>query len=344
MTNQQGASEPLVSMLYRSRATVSFGETDLYDLVDGARDRNRHRQVTSALFFERGKFFQWLEGPRTAVDRLFDKIGGDPRHTDVEIVSAGPIRNRVFSGWNLRLFRDRPSIPGRLPLADPCPDCSRSGCAAHHAALDLARGDDSSFSAVLEAASGRPEVQVCLGEQVLYRHAELWAEDACGEAEITIGQALALAAIRRAIAPSSAILAPAFDRRILVTSLPGEPHYMRAVLATHTLKAAGYPTDYLPALSKEELSKTLAKTPYFGIVIVAGHSYLREREKLAIQEICDLARAQSGSMPRVAVYGRLEDQADGLDRVSGADRLCASALRLPAAFRRGTAGYQAAGA
>jgi hypothetical protein len=72
-----------LSPLYRSEATEPFGESDLYDVADGARERNRRRRITGALFYESGKLFQWLEGPRKTVNELFEKIGRDPRHFDV---------------------------------------------------------------------------------------------------------------------------------------------------------------------------------------------------------------------------------------------------------------------
>ncbi len=321
-------------MLYRSEATVPFGESELYDLADGARVRNRRKRVTGALFYEGGKFFQWLEGPRGTVNDLFDRIGRDPRHSDVELVSVGRTKIRVFADWNLRLFRDRRSIPYRLPLADPCDDCQTSCDVARAAARDLTRGDDRALRNVLDEASGQLDVQVCFVERLMRGFTELWANDECEHAEVVIGQALALAAFRHAVLSETSNVFPNCDRQILVSPLPGEPHYLRATLATTMLSAAGYPTRYLPAVSDAELVRELESSRYMGLVLVAGDAFLSTSQEHGLRALCDRLIPRSGAKIRTAIYGRLPATSRGLDDVAGIDRLCASALRLPDVFDR----------
>ena len=56
-------------------------------------------------------FVQALEGDSKAVTALFNRIANDPRHRDVELVSHGPIGNRRFEEWGMRLV-DLYDLPG----------------------------------------------------------------------------------------------------------------------------------------------------------------------------------------------------------------------------------------
>jgi Sensors of blue-light using FAD len=44
---------------------------------------------------------QVLEGGRSAVNRLYNRIANDPRHTDVELLSYEEISERRFAGWSM---------------------------------------------------------------------------------------------------------------------------------------------------------------------------------------------------------------------------------------------------
>ncbi len=44
--------------------------------------------ITGVLCFSEGIFLQVLEGGRSAVNRLYNRIAADPRHTDVELLAT----------------------------------------------------------------------------------------------------------------------------------------------------------------------------------------------------------------------------------------------------------------
>ena len=46
-------------------------------------------------------YLQVLEGGRTAVNRLYNRIVADPRHKDVELLSYQQIGERHFAGWSM---------------------------------------------------------------------------------------------------------------------------------------------------------------------------------------------------------------------------------------------------
>ena len=99
---------PLATLIYRSRATAAFGAIQLGQLLEHARNRNRTLSITGMLVYDDGHFFQWLEGPAIAVDKLWRVIQNDPRHRDVRLLGRHSIPVRLFGDWEMRLALGRP--------------------------------------------------------------------------------------------------------------------------------------------------------------------------------------------------------------------------------------------
>jgi hypothetical protein len=92
----------MFALAYVSRATQEFDDAALVELARKASDVNRQLRVTGYLNYKRGEFFQYLEGARTHVLDLMDKIAADERHEVVNVVHLGEIESRRFSDWNMR--------------------------------------------------------------------------------------------------------------------------------------------------------------------------------------------------------------------------------------------------
>lgn len=94
---------PLATLIYRSRATAEFDPAILAKLLEHARSRNRSLSITGMLVYDDGNFFQWLEGPALAVDKLWRAIETDSRHCDLQILGRHSIPVRLFGDWEMRL-------------------------------------------------------------------------------------------------------------------------------------------------------------------------------------------------------------------------------------------------
>lgn len=55
--------------------------------------------ITGALVFNDHYFAQILEGDRKSVTKTFCRLVGDDRHSDIVILDAQPVDNRLFDGW-----------------------------------------------------------------------------------------------------------------------------------------------------------------------------------------------------------------------------------------------------
>lgn len=99
----------LYRLIYRSREVIAQVRADalsdeglqreLRTIVSDARRHNKADAVTGALLFSDAGFAQVLEGPREVVERTFDRIAVDRRHTDVTVLSFTPAQQRSFPDW-----------------------------------------------------------------------------------------------------------------------------------------------------------------------------------------------------------------------------------------------------
>ena len=91
----------LVRLLYASRAAASLDDDALNTILKQCRANNPQLGVTGVLCFSGGLFMQVLEGGRAVVNRIYNGIAADPRHTDVVLLSYEEINERRFAGWSM---------------------------------------------------------------------------------------------------------------------------------------------------------------------------------------------------------------------------------------------------
>lgn len=90
-------------LIYVSEASEPITERALTDLIKKAQAFNRSVGITGRLIYKDGYFIQMLEGRRESLFALMDKIKGDSRHRNVDIIIEGPVRQRIFTEWGMLL-------------------------------------------------------------------------------------------------------------------------------------------------------------------------------------------------------------------------------------------------
>ena len=94
----------IAQLCYRSRAVTARAECatdrdrDLKRLLAKARLRNARIDVTGALLFVDGYYFQTLEGPAHAIDTIFHSVEHDHRHADITVLRHRGVTDRLFPG------------------------------------------------------------------------------------------------------------------------------------------------------------------------------------------------------------------------------------------------------
>lgn len=102
-------SETLYRLVYcsRSRLTSEDGQREqISRILDAARANNARFGITGALLFSAGCFAQTLEGSLPAIERTFERIQRDERHTEVTILQVELSSRRVFGNWTMAFAGD----------------------------------------------------------------------------------------------------------------------------------------------------------------------------------------------------------------------------------------------
>ena len=89
----------LVRLMYASRTTEAFKPESLSAILKKSTANNPSVGVTGVLCSSGEVFLQVLEGGRSQVSALYNRIATDPRHRDVVMLSYEEIDERSFAGW-----------------------------------------------------------------------------------------------------------------------------------------------------------------------------------------------------------------------------------------------------
>jgi hypothetical protein len=91
----------LVRLMYASRAAAGSGDDALHAILKKSRAHNPTVGVTGVLCASDHIYLQLLEGGRSQVSALYNRIAQDPRHRDVVLLSFEEVSERRFAGWSM---------------------------------------------------------------------------------------------------------------------------------------------------------------------------------------------------------------------------------------------------
>ena len=66
------------------------------------------------MIFENNRFGQVIEGPRTQIEDLWEKIQKDTRHKNIRLVESKSIERRSFTKWTM-VFQGSEEVAKKLP-------------------------------------------------------------------------------------------------------------------------------------------------------------------------------------------------------------------------------------
>jgi hypothetical protein len=87
--------------MYASRAAESVRPETLSAILKKSTQNNPGVGITGVLCFSGNIFLQVLEGGRSQVSKLYNRIAQDPRHSEVVLLSYDEIDERSFAGWSM---------------------------------------------------------------------------------------------------------------------------------------------------------------------------------------------------------------------------------------------------
>lgn len=96
-------------LIYTSRAKTPMATSDLLALLKVARSCNESLGLTGMLLYinthsdlyQCGNFIQFLEGEKSTVLKIYEKIKVDNRHENMILLNEGWLKERNFSDWRM---------------------------------------------------------------------------------------------------------------------------------------------------------------------------------------------------------------------------------------------------
>jgi Sensors of blue-light using FAD. len=88
-------------LIYCSRVTDVFHHDSIADILRASHRHNFDDDITGILCFSNNYFLQCLEGSRTLVNHLYQKLVLDPRHTDLMLLGFETVVSRSFYHWSM---------------------------------------------------------------------------------------------------------------------------------------------------------------------------------------------------------------------------------------------------
>ncbi len=312
------AGQPLATLCYQSRAKRQPSSDELTELVREARERNRQFGVTGMLVHQGGRFFQWLEGPGTALEGLWSSIKFDERHCDIELLGEGVTPTRLFSEWDLRFLHrpegEEPPLGGLdalVPEALVGRETETTDTSGSSRIAELALvGDEAGLDALIgeRRAAGDPARVICrnLLEPAAHLLGDWWCQDRCDSFAVTIALSKLQNLARGLESSQTGLMRVAITgQRVLISPPPRETHFLGATLLGGFFRQAGWSVQAEFPQSDAELMG-LVSTHWFDAIALTLSDVFTRRERLAalVKTITDLRAASRNPTMAVIVGGR----------------------------------------
>ncbi len=91
----------LKNLIYVSKPST-FDDKIIEDILSCSRENNVSSGITGALICRSDLYFQFLEGPIESVQKTFERIKVDRRHTEIQKLKDDITTRRLFASWAMR--------------------------------------------------------------------------------------------------------------------------------------------------------------------------------------------------------------------------------------------------
>lgn len=317
-----GRTNLIGCLTYQSRASTQPSEAELNELVTNARMRNQSVGVTGMLLYEDGRFLQTLEGPPEGLSSVWKSIQQDERHKDIELLTEHFVEARLFSDWDLLLYRKRNEAPPRLwdrlrrkhPLNQHVERVVRDAFEANEVALgDL-------FARLAESGWHGDEVVKQLIEPAARAMGDAWLNDECSEFDLTLGLGILQMAGHAVRYTEDTDTLRSKTYSIILASAPGETHMLGQSILADQFTDAGWSVEMAHPGSDQALANQLEHQRPDALDLGLSESLSRLGRIAALRETVKHSRT---ALPDhnlvISVGGRLFAEAAATAEHVGAD-------------------------
>ena len=91
----------LTQSIYSSKP-FGFDASVLDDILTISRVLNARDEITGTLICRADMYLQLIEGPDAAIQATYQRISGDDRHLEINLLVSRQVTERMFSKWAMR--------------------------------------------------------------------------------------------------------------------------------------------------------------------------------------------------------------------------------------------------
>ena len=91
----------LHKLVYTSKRHADCTDVTIQKILNQSRANNHAKDVTGILMHSQKYFIQYLEGEKDTIYELYENIGKDPRHSNVQLRYFSPTQERLFPSWQM---------------------------------------------------------------------------------------------------------------------------------------------------------------------------------------------------------------------------------------------------
>lgn len=91
----------LTQIIYSSKP-FGFDASILDDILTVSRVLNSRADITGTLICRADMYLQLIEGPDAAIQATYNRIRGDDRHMEVNLLVSRDVTDRLFPNWAMR--------------------------------------------------------------------------------------------------------------------------------------------------------------------------------------------------------------------------------------------------
>lgn len=88
-------------LVYTSKRKDNCDDFEIQKILAACKQNNTKIAITGILVHSDQKFIQVLEGEKSRIEGLYEKISKDDRHDNVRLRSLKPIQKRTFGEWHM---------------------------------------------------------------------------------------------------------------------------------------------------------------------------------------------------------------------------------------------------
>lgn len=88
-------------IVYYSISDTIIDKKTITDILETSRVNNSKKNITGCLLYHDKVFLQLIEGEQEELNKLYEIIKEDKRHTNVTLIIKEDINKRMFPGWNM---------------------------------------------------------------------------------------------------------------------------------------------------------------------------------------------------------------------------------------------------